>query len=199
MMPIPLEVPLLPLPPPLLPLTTTNTSPPLHPLCALPKCKQTHTDSHRHSDWKLHVPSHCADSPQNSGSCCDFPPLSTPSGKWQARHAEVFPALSVRTRRCRRQHVQSSSVRSEFKTDVKSTRVRDYAYAALATAAPIRSLFLCKVQQEQQEVNCSRHSWLTSVFVPRATFCGFDIDNKAAASFFASTLSCSSFYSWRRN
>lgn len=106
------------------------------------------------------------------------------SGKLQARHAEVFPALSVRTRRCRRQHVQSSSVRSEFKTDVKSTRVRDYAYAALATAAPIRNKV--KLQQEQKEVNCSRHSWLTSVFVPRATFCGFDIDNKAAASSFAS-------------
>lgn len=101
LMPIPLEVPLLPPPSSLLlPL------PPSCCCCALPKCKQTHTDSDR--DWKLHVPPHCADSPQNSGSCCDFPPLSTPSGKWHARHVEVFPALSVRTRRCRRQHVQSS-------------------------------------------------------------------------------------------
>lgn len=62
------------------PLTTT-APPPSRCCCALPKCKQTHTDSYR--DWKLHVPPHCADSPQNSGSCCDFPPLSTPSGKWQ--------------------------------------------------------------------------------------------------------------------
>lgn len=85
---------------------TTTAPPPSRWCCALPKCKQTHTDSDR--DWKLHVPPQCADSPQNLGSCCDFPPLSTPSGKWHARHVEVFPALSVRTRRCRRQHVQSS-------------------------------------------------------------------------------------------
>lgn len=35
-------------------------------------------------------------------------PRQVASGKWHARHVEVFPALSVRTRRCRRQHVQSS-------------------------------------------------------------------------------------------
>lgn len=199
-MPIPLEVPLLPLPPPLLPLTTTNTSPstPCVPCQNVNKHTQTATGTATGScTCRRTAPTH--HKTQARAAISRRFPRQVASGKWQARHAEVFPALSVRTRRCRRQHVQSSSVRSEFKTDVKSTRVRDYAYAALAIAAPIRSLFLCKVQQEQQEVNCSRHSWLTSVFVPRATFCGFDIDNKAAASFFASTLSCSSFYSWRRN
>lgn len=145
LMPIPLEVPLLPLPPPLLPLTTTNTSPPSTPCVPcqnVNKHTQTATGTATGScTCRRIAPTH--HKTQARAAISRRFPRQVASGKWQARHAEVFPALSVRTRRCRRQHVQSSSVRSEFKTDVKSTRVRDYAYAALATAAPIRSLFLC--------------------------------------------------------
>lgn len=117
LMPIPLEVPLLPPTPSLL-----LPPPPSRCCCALPKCKQTHTDSYR--DWKLHVPPHCADSPQNSGSCCDFPPLSTPSGKWQVASSarwgfpsvvSSYASLSPSTCSVELLQQQCSAVRSESK------------------------------------------------------------------------------------
>lgn len=104
LMPIPLEVPLLP------PLSPSLLLPLPLPAAVVPcqnvnKHTQTATETGS-CTCRRTAPTH--HKTQARAAISRRFPRQVASGKWHARHVEVFPALSVRTRRCRRQHVQSS-------------------------------------------------------------------------------------------
>lgn len=103
LMPIPLEVPLLPPTPSLLLPLLLHAA--VVPCQNVNKHTQTATETGS-CTCRRTAPTH--HKTQARAAISRRFPRQVASGKWQARHVEVFPALSVRTRRCRRQHVQSS-------------------------------------------------------------------------------------------